>query len=132
MLNKMRESARARRRAARVVLVAFTVGFALAAGAAGGGSTGSLPPGYPAGGGSSTAPAKAATGKPVDINSASRAQLKTLPGIGDAEADRIIAGRPYLSKAELVTKGVMPEGVYLSLRRQLIALQTGKPPVAGR
>jgi len=135
VLNKIRESARARHRAARLALVAFTVGFALAAGAAGGGSTGALPPGHPPGGEASTAPAKPANGKPVkpvDINSASRAQLKTLPGIGDAEADRIIAGRPYLSKAELVTKGVMPEGVYLSLRRQLIALQTGKPPVAGK
>ncbi|UCH16460.1 MAG: helix-hairpin-helix domain-containing protein, partial [Burkholderiales bacterium] len=42
--------------------------------------------------------APAAKEKLIDVNSASRAELKTLPGIGDAEADKIIAGRPYLSK----------------------------------
>lgn len=79
-----------------------------------------------------TAPQKPAADKPVklvDINSAGRAELKTLPGIGDAEADRIIAGRPYLSKAELVTKNVMPEGVYVSLRKQIIARQPSNKPV---
>lgn len=62
----------------------------------------------------------------VDINSAPRAQLKTLPGIGDAEADRIIAGRPYRSKADLVTKQALPAGVYQALRNHVIARQ--KPP----
>ena len=61
--------------------------------------------------------------KPIDINSASRAQLKTLPGIGDAEADKIIAGRPYLSKVHLVTEAGLPVGVYLSIRRQIVAVQ---------
>ncbi len=65
----------------------------------------------------------------VDINSASRAQLKTLPGIGDAEADRIIAARPYLSKAELVTKNVMATGPYLSIKSQIVAKQK-RPPQA--
>src|SRR3972149_5788560 len=45
----------------------------------------------------------AAKVKPVDINSASKAELKKLPGISGAAADKIIAGRPYLSKANLVT-----------------------------
>ncbi len=48
--------------------------------------------------------AKAAPGKLVDINSASKAELKTLPGIDDARADKIIAGRPYVSKAVLVDR----------------------------
>jgi competence protein ComEA len=74
-----------------------------------------------------TASKKAAPVTLVDINSASRAQLKTLPGIGDAEASRIIAGRPYLSKADLATKNVIPTGVYLSLKRQIIAIQTQEP-----
>lgn len=69
----------------------------------------------------------AAPVKLVDINGASRAQLKTLPGIGDAEADRIIAGRPYLSKAELVTKNVIPTGPYLSLKGHVVAMQKVKP-----
>lgn len=67
---------------------------------------------------------KAEAVRPVDVNTASRAELKTLPGIGDAEADRIVSMRPYLSKAELATKGALPTGTYLSLRRAVEA----KPP----
>src|SRR5262245_64778517 len=63
----------------------------------------------------------------VDINSASDAQLKTLPGIGDAEAARIVAGRPYLSKADLAVKEVIPTGVYLSLKDRVIAIQKQQP-----
>ncbi len=63
----------------------------------------------------------------IDINSASRAQLKTLPGVGNAEVDKIIAGRPYLSKAELVTKKVIPTGPYLSLKNRIIAMQKIPP-----
>ncbi len=65
--------------------------------------------------------------KLVDINSANREQLKTLPGIGDAEAAKIIAGRPYLSKADLATNKILPTGVYLSIRKLIIAKQTGTP-----
>jgi len=64
---------------------------------------------------------------PIDVNSATRAQLMTLPGIGDAEADRIVAGRPYLSKADLASKRVIPTGVYLSLRGRVIAKQDRMP-----
>ncbi|MGE5337104.1 MAG: ComEA family DNA-binding protein, partial [Gemmatimonadota bacterium] len=65
--------------------------------------------------------------KLIDINSASREQLKTLPGIGDAEAAKIIAGRPYLSKADLASNKILPTGVYLSIRKLIIARQTGTP-----
>jgi competence protein ComEA len=65
--------------------------------------------------------------KLVDINHASRAQLKTLPGIGAADAERIVAGRPYLSKADLATKSVIPTGVYLSLKHRIIATQKARP-----
>ncbi len=61
--------------------------------------------------------------KLVDINSASKAELKKLPGIGDAEADKIIAGRPYLTKAHLVTRNIVPQGIYEGLKRQVIAKQ---------
>ena len=61
--------------------------------------------------------------KPVDINSAGKEELKKLPGIGDAEADKIIAGRPYLSKANLVTHKVLPEGGYEPIKRLIIARQ---------
>lgn len=69
----------------------------------------------------------AAPVKLIDINSASKAVLKTLPGIGDAEADKIVAARPFLTKAELVTKGVIPTGPYLSLKTQVIAKQKRMP-----
>lgn len=78
----------------------------------------------------SAAPQKAVPAtapKLVDINSASRRELKTLPGIADAEANRIVAGRPYLSKADLVTTNVIPAGKYLSIKRHIIAKQKGKP-----
>lgn len=63
----------------------------------------------------------------VDINSASLKDLKTLPGIGDPEADRIIANRPYLTKTELVSKNVLPMGSYLSLKKKIVAMQKFKP-----
>jgi DNA uptake protein ComE-like DNA-binding protein len=66
--------------------------------------------------------------KRVDINSASRKELKTLPGIGDVEAAKIIANRPYLTKTELVTKQVLPIGPYLSLKNQVVATPKDLPP----
>jgi len=65
--------------------------------------------------------------KPVDINSAGRAELMKLPGIGAAEADRIIANRPYLTKSRLVSKKVLELGQYDALRGRIIAVQ---PPQA--
>ena len=58
----------------------------------------------------------------VDINSASRTELMTLPGIGAAEAGRIVANRPYLTKTELVTKNVLPVGPFLALRPLVVAM----------
>ncbi len=51
----------------------------------------------------------------------------TLPGIGAAEAAKIIANRPYLTKTELVTKGVLPTGPFLSLKYQVVAMHNIKP-----
>ena len=64
--------------------------------------------------------------KQVDINSASREQLRTLPGIRDAEAGRIIAGRPYNTKADLVSRKVLPEGLYISIRYRIKAVPVDK------
>ncbi len=59
--------------------------------------------------------------KLVDINTAGKAELKTLPGIGDKEAERIIAGRPYLSKADLTTHYIITRKTYEGLKKRVIA-----------
>lgn len=68
--------------------------------------------------------------KLVDINSARKAELKKLPGVDDAMADKIIAGRPYLSKAHLVTRVGIPRGIYEQIKKQIIAVQ--KPAAKGK
>jgi competence protein ComEA len=61
--------------------------------------------------------------KVLDINSASKDELKTLPGIDEVRANKIIAGRPYGSKAFLVTRNIIPSGVYEQIKNQIIAKQ---------
>ena len=63
----------------------------------------------------------AATGAPLDINTATADQLKAFPGIGDAYSKRIIDGRPYTAKNQLVTRGILPQGVYNKIKDQIIA-----------
>lgn len=58
-------------------------------------------------------------GPVVGINTGSREDLKKLPGMTDAYADAIIAKRPYKTRTELITRDVIPAGLYQSLRRQL-------------
>ncbi len=58
---------------------------------------------------------------PTNINTASVDQLRTVPGIGDTYARRIVSGRPYSSKHELVTKGILPRNVYDKVQHMLVA-----------
>ena len=57
----------------------------------------------------------------LDLNSATAAQLRALPGMGDNYVARVIAGRPYSAKNQLVQRGVLPEAEYERIKDFIIA-----------
>jgi DNA uptake protein ComE-like DNA-binding protein len=67
---------------------------------------------------------KADAAKVVDINTATAEEMSALPVIGEAIAKKIIAGRPYKGKDDLVKNKVLSEKEYAKIKNKIIAKQS--------
>lgn len=62
----------------------------------------------------------------VDLNTASKEELDALPGIGEANAQKIIDGRPYKSKSDLQHRGILSSSTYNKIKDRVTARQANK------
>ena len=72
--------------------------------------------------------ARTEAGAPLDLNTATAAQLRALPGMGDVYVRRILEGRPFTAKNQLLTRGILPPEAYGAIRERVVARRPPRLP----